>query len=150
MSPSTPPFSWAPLIPGLAVEGVDVEVGAERDPPVSLDPLPGEPDHLGNRGFEVVVAELPGGYPTEDVEGVHVPLEERLLPAAGRRPVDGLAAVGHAQRKQVAGDQLAAQPHRDLPEVDLTFAAGQVGLRENTSASPRPCSACIWGRRCLT
>lgn len=113
---------------GLAVEGVDVEVGAERDPPVSLDPLPGEPDHLGDGSLEVVVADLVCGHPAEDLEGVHVPFEEGLLPARGRRAVDGFAAVGHAQREQVAGDQLAAQPDRDLPEVDLTFPAGQVGL----------------------
>lgn len=111
------------------LEGVQREVGPERDPAIGLDPLAGEPDHLSHGGLEVVVADLPGRHPSENLEGVHVALEERLLPTGRRCPVDSLARVGHPQREQMTGHQVAAEPHRELAEVDLAFAARQVGLR---------------------
>lgn len=44
--------------------------------------------------------------------------------------MNGLAGVGHPQREQVNCHQLAAQPDRDLAEVDLGFPAGKVSLRD--------------------
>ncbi|MGW5677962.1 hypothetical protein ACWEV4_23255 [Streptomyces sp. NPDC003860] len=55
-------------------------------------------------------------------------LEERLLPYRVQDPVDGLARVGQPEREQVAGHQLAGQPHRHVAEVDLRLRSGLVGL----------------------
>jgi hypothetical protein len=57
---------------GLAVERVDVEVGAKRHPAVGFHPLAGEADHLGDGGFEVVVADLAGRHTAEGLERVNV------------------------------------------------------------------------------
>src|SRR6266545_6276735 len=40
----------------LAVERIDREVRTERRPSSSFDPLPGEPEDLGDRGPQVVVS----------------------------------------------------------------------------------------------
>ena len=49
---------------GLAVERVD-KVGAKRHPAVGFHPLAGEADHLGDGGFEGVVADLAGRHTIE-------------------------------------------------------------------------------------
>ncbi len=79
----------------LAVERVKVEMGPERDPPVSLDTLPGEPDHLGYGCFQVVVANFARRYTTEHGEGRHVAFEEGLLATGRGHSVHGLTGVGH-------------------------------------------------------
>lgn len=43
--------------------------------------------------------------------------------------MDGLARVGQPEREQVAGHQLAGQPHRHVAEVDLSLRSGLVRLR---------------------
>jgi hypothetical protein len=43
--------------------------------------------------------------------------------------VHGLTGVGQSQAEQRACDQLAAQPDRDLTEIDLDLPTGQVLLR---------------------
>jgi hypothetical protein len=77
--------------PGLAVEGVQAPVGAERGPPVGLHPRPAEPDDLRDRRLEVVIADLPGRHPAQDPERVLAALEERLLAARQRHAVHRLA-----------------------------------------------------------
>ena len=49
-----------------------------------------------------------------------------------------LAGVGHSQREQVHGDQLTAQPDRDLAEIDLGLSAGEVGLRDEPARVAAP------------
>lgn len=51
-------FCVGALDVGLAVKGLDPIAGAERRPAFGLDPLPGESQYLGDRGLEVVVADL--------------------------------------------------------------------------------------------
>lgn len=77
---------------GLAVEGIQAVVGAERGPSVGLDSLTVEPDHLRDRGLEIVVADLANRYP-EDPERMGVALEERLLTGRCRHPVHRLTRV---------------------------------------------------------
>ncbi len=77
-SPSTPPFSCAPSIPGDAGEGVEPGVGAEQRPPVGLGAGPPE-QHPGHRAAQVVVADVHRRDP-KDPERLQVPLDERLLP----------------------------------------------------------------------
>ena len=118
-----------PLDAGLTVERLDAVVQAERGPPVGFDPLPAEPDHAGDGGLEIVVADLPGRHPTQHIEGVGVALEERLPPSRGADSVHGPTGVGQSQAEQRACDKLAAQPDRDLTEIDLGLPTGQVLLR---------------------
>lgn len=119
-----------PLDARLTVEGLDAVVGSERGPSVGLDPLAGEADHARDGGLEVVVADLPGRDPAEHIEGVCVALEEGFLPSRGADSVHSLAGVGEPQTEQRACDQLAAQPDRDLAEVDLGLPTGEVFLRD--------------------
>lgn len=44
--------------------------------------------------------------------------------------MDGLARVRQPEREQVAGHQLAGQPHRHVAEVDLRLRSGLVRLRD--------------------
>lgn len=80
MSPSTPPFSCAPLILGLAAERVDVEVTRDRDLPVGLDPLGGEPDDLSN-GLPEVLQRI---FPVSTPPGVTL-ARSRVSSSRGRR-----------------------------------------------------------------
>ncbi|MFI5824923.1 hypothetical protein ACIA8I_38500 [Streptomyces rishiriensis] len=58
-----------------------------------------------------------------------VAFEERLLPAGGEDAVHRLAGVGQAQAEQAADQGLPGQVYGDVPEVDLGFLPGMVGLR---------------------
>lgn len=62
----------------LAVERIDREVRTERRPSSSFDPLPGEPEDLGDRGPQVVVADLASRDTSERGERVDVPFQECL------------------------------------------------------------------------
>ncbi len=44
--------------------------------------------------------------------------------------MDSLARIGEAEGEQVAGHQLACEPHGDVAEVDFGLHAGVVGLRD--------------------
>ena len=61
---------------------------------------------------------------------MRVALEEGFLPGRCTDPVHGLAGVGESQTEQRAGDQFAAQPDRNLTEVDLGLPPRQVFLRD--------------------
>ena len=61
---------------------------------------------------------------------MRVALEEGFLPGGRTDPMHGLAGVGQSQAEQRACDEFAAQPDRDLAEVDLGLTAGQVLLRD--------------------
>src|SRR5919108_3656637 len=100
-SPSTPPFSWAPLLAGQAEERVEAVVAAQRDEPLVLDAVAAlqDPRH---RRLEVVVAH-PAGHATEVGEAQHVTLEECLL-RLGRE---------HLMERPARG----AQPHREQPQL---------------------------------
>ena len=63
ISPSTPPFSCAPSMPGAAEERVEPVVAAQRGEPFGLGPVPAL-EHPDDSGLEVVVAD-PAGHPTE-------------------------------------------------------------------------------------
>lgn len=55
-----PAFLVCPFHAGLAVERIQAHVGPERGPSCGFHPGSGEPEHLGDRGLEVVVADLAG------------------------------------------------------------------------------------------
>jgi hypothetical protein len=76
-------FLVGALQSGLAVEGLDRLVRPECDPALGFHPLPGEPQHLGDGGFEVVVADLAAWHPAQYPEGVLVAFEEGFLAAGG-------------------------------------------------------------------
>jgi hypothetical protein len=65
----------------LAVERIDREVRTERGPSSGFDSLPGEPEDLGDRGPQVVVADLAGGDASERGERVDVAFQECLRPS---------------------------------------------------------------------
>ena len=74
-------FLVSPLQAWLAVERVDGEVRTERRPPGGFDSLPGEPEDLGDRGPQVVVADLASGDTAERGERVDVSFQECLGPS---------------------------------------------------------------------
>lgn len=63
-------------------------------------------------------------------------LEERFLPGRGEDAVHGLARIRQPEREQIAGHQLASQPHCDVVEVDLCLRPGPVGLRDKRIHHP--------------
>ena len=65
-------------MPGLAEERVEPVMRAQRDELRVLQPVPAQ-QHPHHRRFEVVVPDLPGRHPTEGLERLHVPVQERLL-----------------------------------------------------------------------
>ncbi|WTL37220.1 hypothetical protein OG244_02425 [Streptomyces brevispora] len=81
------PFDSALLVgafdAGPAVEALDAEVRAEGDPPVGLDSSPALPQHPGDGGLQVVVADLGPRDPTQGPQCVDVAFEEGFLAAGG-------------------------------------------------------------------
>jgi hypothetical protein len=110
----------------------------ERSPGVGLHPQPGEPDHLGHGGAEVVVAHLAVGHAAQGPEGVDVSLQKSLLAARGRYPVNALAGEGQPQGEQVDLDRLAAQLDDDVAEIDLGFLTGVMALPDEHLARAAP------------
>ncbi|WP_327238971.1 hypothetical protein OG243_01525 [Streptomyces sp. NBC_01318] len=84
------PFDPALLVgtfdAGPAVEALDAEVRAERDPPVCLHASAALPQHPGNGGLQVVVANLGPRDPAQRPQRVDVAFEEGFLPAGGKHP----------------------------------------------------------------
>lgn len=112
------------------VETLDAPVGAERDPPIGLRALPGEPQHLRDRRFEVVVADFAARHPAQHGQRVDVALEERLLAAGGEHFVDGLAGIRQPEGEQIAAGGHPRQHDVHVPEVNLRLGAGQMSLRD--------------------
>src|SRR3954452_440103 len=75
---------------GVAVERVEAVVGPERHPAGRLGAVAAE-QHPGDRGLEVVVADLVGWCPAQHLEGLLMAFQERLLPLGGVGPVHRLA-----------------------------------------------------------
>lgn len=113
---------------GQAVRGLDGVMRAERGPSLVLRPR-ARAQHPGDRGLEVVVADLARRDAAQHAESVDVALQERLLAAGGEDAVHRLARVAQPHREQVAGDQLSGQAYLHVPEVDLRLRPGPVGLR---------------------
>ena len=88
------------------------------------------PQHPGDGGLQVVVADLAARDPAQGPQCVDVAFEEGFLATGGEHAVDGLARVRQPEGEEVAGHQLAAQAHRHVTEVDLRFMTGQVCLRD--------------------
>lgn len=68
--------------------------------------------------------------PAQRPQRVDVAFEEGFLAAGGEHAVDGLARIRQTEREQVAGHQLAGQPHRHVTEVHFGLMTGLVGLRD--------------------
>ena len=86
-SPSTPPFSWAPSMPGWQ-KRVESVVGAEQHPArVLAASPPGAVQDLGDGGGGCRSGCARSGSRREP-EGFDVALEERFLPACGIDAVD--------------------------------------------------------------
>ncbi|MFI9825653.1 hypothetical protein ACIHFC_35325 [Streptomyces sp. NPDC052013] len=60
---------------------------------------------------------------------VRLHFEEGFLAAGSEDPVDGLARIRQPEGEQIAGDQLAGEPHRHVAEVDLGLHTGLMRLR---------------------
>ncbi|MFM9442535.1 hypothetical protein [Streptomyces acidiscabies] len=58
----------------------------ERGPPLVLQPSPGQAQHPGDRGPQVVIAHLAAGDAAQHAESVDVAFEERLLAGGGEHP----------------------------------------------------------------
>ena len=114
---------------GLAVEGVEAVVGAERDPPVRLEPVPAG-QHPRHRRLQVVVADVPPRHPAQLVERIHVALQERLLPLGAERPVHRPARRRQPEREQVHLRLHPAQQHPQVGEVDLALGTHRMVLRD--------------------
>jgi hypothetical protein len=126
-SPSTPPFSWAPLLAGLAEERVEPVVATQGDEPLVLDAVAALQDPRDRR-LEVVVAH-PTGQPTKVGEPEHMTLEEGLLGLGGERSVERPTRRAQPHREQPQLGQRAFQPHPQLGEVDLGLRTGVMDLR---------------------
>ncbi|MDX2589656.1 hypothetical protein ACOT81_04905 [Streptomyces sp. WI04-05B] len=57
---------------------------------------------------------------------MHMPLEERLLPARPGDTVHSFARVGQPEREQEALHPLSGEIDPDLPEIDLGISPGHV------------------------
>ena len=125
-----------PLQAGLAVEGIQARPGPESGPPVGLYPGPGEAEHAGHRGGQVVVADLPGRHAAKHAESVHVAFEERLLPLRSRDAVHCLAGEGQPEHEHVAQGADPGQVDVDVAEIDLGVLPGLVGLRDEHLRRP--------------
>ncbi len=125
-----PAFLMGALDARPAVEAFDTEVRLEGDPPIRLHPGPAQSQHLGHGGLEIVVADLAPRDPAQRPQRVHMAFEEGFLAAGGEHPMDGLARIRQAEGEQVAGHQLAGQPHTHVAEVDFRLMTGLVGLRD--------------------
>src|SRR5207247_2584129 len=74
---------------GLAVERIDAEVRTERGPSGGFDALPGEPEGLGDRRPQVVVADLAGRDPSNMRVSLSSPGNSLRSPAGTVQSVRG-------------------------------------------------------------
>ncbi|MDH6222860.1 hypothetical protein M2283_010212 [Streptomyces pseudovenezuelae] len=119
-----------------AVEALDAPVRTKGDPPLGFRPLPREPQDLGDRRLQVVVAHLAAPHPAQHVQRVDMAFEERLLAAGSGHPVHRLARVRQPQREQIAAGGHPRQHDMDVAEVDLRLVTGYVGLRDEHLLRP--------------
>lgn len=68
---------------GLAVETLNAEVRPEGDPPVGLNSSAALPQHPGDGGLQIVVADLGPGDPAQGPQCVDVAFEKGFLAAGG-------------------------------------------------------------------
>lgn len=87
---------------------------------------------------------------TEDLERLLMAFQERLLPLGGVGPVDCLARERQPHREQKALRPDPRQLDPKVREVDLTFRAGIMGLRDERLWTALPAAARISGRRLAT
>ena len=84
-----------------AEERVVPVMGAQRDEPLGLGPVPAA-QHPHHGGLEVVIAD-PAGHRAEVLKGQHVAFQERFLRLGGERDVERPAR--------------ARQPHHEHPQL---------------------------------
>jgi len=89
--PFDPALLVGPFDARPAVETFNAEVRTEGDPPVGIRPRPALPQHPGDGGLEVVVADLAPRDPAQRPQRVDMAFEEGFLAAGGEHAVDGLA-----------------------------------------------------------
>ena len=76
MSPSTPPLSCPPPLPGWQQERVEPIVATQRDEPLVLHPGRGPPK-IRSTLSRRLSSPMPPGHPTQHLERQHMPLAER-------------------------------------------------------------------------
>ena len=96
-------------------------MGAQRDEPLGLGPVPSAQDP-GDEGPGIVVPDSPG-HPADPGEGDHVAFQKRLLALRGEGDVDRGPRVGQAQLEHRHLGALAADEHVGQAEVNLRLVA---------------------------
>jgi hypothetical protein len=119
MSPSTPPFSCAPRLPGWQQERVEPIVAAQRDKP--LVPAPGRgPARSGQPLSRRLSSPMPPRHPTQHLERQHMPLEERpwaawLANATCNRLARGARTAGQTATPWSRSHPATPTAHRSRP-----------------------------------
>jgi hypothetical protein len=102
--PSTPPFSWLPLMSRPAMKRVESIRRPKRHPALGLRPGTAK-QHPAHRGLQIVITNLVRRRPTQPVKRINMPLQIRLLALSGKR------SMHRPPRKR--------QPHREQRSLRL-------------------------------